>query len=317
MSWDVDKNTRNVQEDFTNWLHSCPVTAKDASDTMSCLQKFLLSHSKRERSTRTMQQSLSKLVKFYSGIVTQALHITQKRQECQKEPSQSERRNSNRTRSAKWITRRMVGTVRWNAVVNCEMSGRWQDNTREKFWEQFEGPPIFFWTLFDYIPITTKRRVNTSSVWIEHFERHLLRLCTTCGKRVIRRLTGSRFWRFARLRSLRNRRQKDSNAKTHPYNEFPFANGTLKLLDRQRPSSKAEGRLEQEAGLEIAEGDKRLRYERFVVFELGIYFVDTMESPKQVCTTQEMIQSRSHWNHTSTNNLSGKIYMTCGRKHRT
>ena len=43
------KNTRNVQEDFTNWVHSCPVTTKDASDTMSCLQKFLLSHSKRER----------------------------------------------------------------------------------------------------------------------------------------------------------------------------------------------------------------------------------------------------------------------------
>ena len=35
------------------------------------------------------------------------------------------------------------GTVRWNTVVNCEISGRWQDNTREKFWEQFEGPPIF------------------------------------------------------------------------------------------------------------------------------------------------------------------------------
>ena len=63
--------------------------------------------------------------------------------------------------------------------------------TLEKsFGQQFQGPPIFFVPLFDYMH---KDRVNTSSVWIEHVERQMLRLCTSCGKRVIRRLTGCRF----------------------------------------------------------------------------------------------------------------------------
>ena len=39
--------------------------------------------------------------------------------------------------------------------------------------------------------------------------------------------------------------------------EYPYANGTLKLLCRPRPPSTAEGNLEQEDDVEIKEGDKK------------------------------------------------------------
>ena len=50
--------------------------------------------------------------------------------------------------------------------------------------------------------------------------------------------------------------------------EFPCANGTLRLPNRPRPSSIAEGNIEWEDDVEVEEGDKKgEKNRRFVVHE--------------------------------------------------
>ena len=56
--------------------------------------------------------------------------------------------------------------------------------------------------------------------------------------------------------------------------EFPFANGTLGLPHRPRPSSTAEGNLEQEDDVDVEDGDTKGKQNRtFVVHEWRIYLL--------------------------------------------
>ena len=66
-------------------------------------------------------------------------------------------------------------------------------------------------------------------------------------------------WRFARIRSLRNLRQKIQNPEVSVNSdyEFPRANGTLRLLGLPRPSSTAEDHIERADDVEIEEGERK------------------------------------------------------------
>ena len=70
----------------------------------------------------------------------------------------------------------------------------------------------------------------------------------------------SRVSRFARSRSPPKSTSKDLRTIMYSYKKitnFPCADGPRRLPNRPRPSSTAEGNLEQEDDVEIEEGDKK------------------------------------------------------------
>ena len=134
-----------------------------------CVYKdFFLPHRSltrvREEFTLTIPKSLLKLVKFYSGAMTQALSSLRNERSGRKSRPQSEIKKSYRTR-AKWTTGRMVGMCDGNAVVTCVTC---------TIGQKFDGPSSPFETLVEYIPIT---QVKSTSVWKENADRKNLGLC--------------------------------------------------------------------------------------------------------------------------------------------
>ena len=87
-------------------------------------------------------------------------------------------------------------------------NGRWQDSIREKLWQKSWRTINTLWITGWVHSNCRERQVESTAVWKENVERKILRLCATCGRRLVRILDGSRSWRFARIRNLRHLSQK-------------------------------------------------------------------------------------------------------------
>ena len=129
---------------------------------------------------------------------------------CRKSRPQSERRNSYRN-SAKRTTRSMVGLRDGMLLFLAEralQNGRWQDSFREQICQIIWPAVKILWSIGWVHPNNHERYVNSTSFSKDNAERNILRLCATCGARLVRRFDDSRSWRYARIRILRNLRQK-------------------------------------------------------------------------------------------------------------
>ena len=87
-------------------------------------------------------------------------------------------------------------------------NGRWQNSIGEKLWQKSWRTINTLWIIGWVHPNCRERQVESTSVWKENVERNILRLCATCGRRLVRILDGSRSWRFARIRNLWHLSQK-------------------------------------------------------------------------------------------------------------
>ena len=206
--WDVDTNAVILQDDFANWIQSYPMETKETSETMSCLQNFLFPSQKPERIyTHTQfQRVFLKPVKIDNGIITQAPLVPQKRREWQKEPFVQWKKEQ-RSHQCKVDCQKKGVTVRWNAIVT-------------------------------YATCTIKWPHGKTAFQERHGQQ-------SDGPS----LSGdddSRLWWFARVRSLRHKRQNIQKRRT-----------IRKRRLRTRPSSTADRNLDQKDDVEIEEGDKK------------------------------------------------------------
>ena len=113
-------------------------------------------------------------------------------------------------------------------------------------------------------------------------ERNMLRLCSTCGRRLVRILLWwqiMKIWKDQKCQKSTSKDSKNQEVFVTKGYEFTCANGTLRLLNRPRPSSTVEENLLQEDHVEIEEGHKKGKQNRrFVVHDKGNLFIDTMKN---------------------------------------
>ena len=192
--------------------------------------------------------------------------------------------NSYRSR-AKRDHQKNGGTVRWNAHVTCApCRTRWQmtrQHSRRYIARGLTDHQFFseYWLRWSHFPRKDKSRAH-------HFGRkslngNILGLCSTCGRRLVRRFDDGRLWMYARIRSLRNSGEKIQKLRCirKRENEFPCAGKPRAgrwCWNRRRATKREE--------------TKKIRRPWVANF-----FVDIMKDLVWSFTTQTVKHSRSDW----------------------
>ena len=128
------------------------------------------------------------------------------------------------------------GTVRWNAIITraTYMTKRpmARQHSRKDMvdnWRTTNPVRDMGWAHPNY----DEGQVKNPSRWTKNVEGNILRLRATCGGRLVKWRDDSRLWRFARIRSRRNLRQKIQIPRS-------IRKRTLRIFVRKRNSKTSE-----------------------------------------------------------------------------
>ena len=180
----LDDESRNdhsnaliVQDGYSHWLQSYPMTSKDAQETASCLRRFLppsISETRKE----TIQRSSPKRVRTYKGRMTR---ILDRGKSCS---------TSERQRWFKVAFPKNGGTVRMECccyfrnVHDKMVNGR--TACEKSCGVKCDGALIPFGAKVSYKPISSKDEAKLHQFGEKKdASRNLHGLCPTCGTRVV------------------------------------------------------------------------------------------------------------------------------------